>query len=88
MALGGDRGISKVEVSSDGGETWDEAQITQPGTKISWSLWTYPWTPDEKGDAEFVVRATDGEGKSQISEYRDQVPDGATGLHRVEARAS
>ncbi len=86
MTLGGDRGISKVEVSSDGGETWDEAQITQPGTKISWSLWTYAWTPDEEGDAEFVVRATDGEGKPQISEYRDQVPDGATGLHRVKAR--
>ena len=32
-----------------------------------------------------VVRATDGEGKLQISEYRDQVPDGATGLHRVRA---
>jgi hypothetical protein len=32
------------------------------------------------------VRATDGEGKLQISEYRDQVPDGATGLHRVKAK--
>jgi hypothetical protein len=32
-----------------------------------------------------VVRATDGDGKLQISEYRDQVPDGATGLHRVRA---
>jgi hypothetical protein len=32
-----------------------------------------------------VVRATDGEGKLQTSEYRDQVPDGATGLHRVRA---
>jgi hypothetical protein len=32
-----------------------------------------------------VVRATDGNGKLQISEYREQVPDGATGLHRVRA---
>jgi hypothetical protein len=29
--------------------------------------------------------ATDGDGKLQIGEYRDQVPDGATGLHRVRA---
>jgi DMSO/TMAO reductase YedYZ molybdopterin-dependent catalytic subunit len=85
MAVGGDRGISKVEISDDGGETWDEVQITQPGTKISWSLWSYSWTPEEPGDAELVVRATDGNGKLQISEYRDQVPDGATGLHRVKA---
>ncbi len=28
MAFGGDRGISKVEVSSDDGETWDDAEIT------------------------------------------------------------
>jgi DMSO/TMAO reductase YedYZ molybdopterin-dependent catalytic subunit len=86
MAFGGDRGISKVEISDDDGETWDDAEITKPGTKLSWSLWSYQWTPDEKGETGMVVRATDGEGKLQISEYRDQVPDGATGLHRVRAR--
>src|SRR5438132_869258 len=85
MAFGGDRGISKVEVSSDDGETWDAAEITKPGTKLSWSLWSYQWTPDEEGETGLVVRATDGEGKLQISEYRDQVPDGATGLDRVRA---
>jgi len=31
------------------------------------------------------VRAADGNGKLQISEYRDQVPDGATGLHSIRA---
>jgi DMSO/TMAO reductase YedYZ molybdopterin-dependent catalytic subunit len=85
MAFGGDRGISKVEISSDDGKTWDEAEITMPGTKISWSLWSYQWTPDEEGKTALLVRATDGDGKLQISEYRDQVPDGATGLHRVRA---
>lgn len=39
-----------------------------------------------KGEAKVLVRATDGEGQEQISEYRYQVPDGATGLHRVKAR--
>ncbi|MEY2491161.1 MAG: hypothetical protein QOH24_112 [Verrucomicrobiota bacterium] len=85
MAFGGDRGISKVEVSSDNGETWDDAEITKPGTKLSWSLWSYQWMPDEEGETMLVVRATDGNGKLQISEYRDQVPDGATGLHHVRA---
>src|SRR5215468_8725184 len=85
MAFGGDRGISKVEISTDDGETWEEADISQPGTKISWSLWRYAWTPKEVGKSQLVVRATDGDGKLQISEYRDPVPDGATGLHRVRA---
>jgi len=85
MAFGGDRGISKVEISSDDGETWDDAEITKPGTKLSWSLWSYHWIPDEEGETTLVVRATDNKGKLQISEYRDQVPDGATGLHHVRA---
>jgi len=85
MAFGGDRGISKVEISTDDGKTWEEVEISQPGTKISWSLWRYEWTPREVGESQLVVRATNGEGKLQISEYRDQVPDGATGLHRVRA---
>ena len=85
MAFGGDRGISKVEISTDDGEAWTEAEISNPGTRISWSLWRYEWTPKEIGESQLVVRATDGEGKLQISEYRDPVPDGATGLHRVRA---
>lgn len=87
MAFGGDKGISKVEVSFDEGETWTEAPITAPGTKISWSLWTLPWTPEEADEeATLLVRATDGDGKLQIAEDRGPVPMGATGLHRVKAR--
>jgi DMSO/TMAO reductase YedYZ molybdopterin-dependent catalytic subunit len=86
MAFGGDRGISQVEISTDDGASWRQVPITQPGTKISWSLWSYQWTPEQPGDFKLLVRATDGEGKPQIPEYRDQVPDGATGLHHVRAR--
>ncbi len=74
MAFGGDRGISKVEISTDDGQTWEAAEISQPGTKISWSLWRYEWTPKEVGESQLVVRATDGERKLQISEYRDPYP--------------
>jgi DMSO/TMAO reductase YedYZ molybdopterin-dependent catalytic subunit len=86
MAFSGDNGISKVEVSTDDAETWDEAEIHQPGTDISWSLWRYAWTPDEAGDSAILVRAFDNDGNEQIPEFRDQVPDGSTGLHRVRAQ--
>ena len=87
MAYGGDKGISKVEVSTDGGQTYAPADIHQPGTKISWSLWRYEWTPNQPADEVRVfVRAVNGEGERQIEEFRDQVPHGALGLHWVRGR--
>ena len=83
MAFGGDKGISKVEVSTDDARTWQQAEINQPGTDISWSLWRYEWTPKSAGETKALVRAYDKFGNQQVSEYRDQVPDGATGLHVV-----
>ncbi len=78
-ALGGDRGISRVEVSIDGGTTWADAQITYPGTRLSWAMWRYEWLPGLRGDAAMVVRATDGTGQPQITDQRGTVPMGATG---------
>ena len=87
MAFGGDKGISKVEVSTDGGQTYAAADIFRPGTKISWSQWRYEWTPTEAADEVRVfVRAVNGEGERQVEEFRDQVPHGALGLHWVRAR--
>ncbi len=87
MAFGGDKGISKVEVSTDGGQTYAPAEIHQPGTKISWSLWRYEWTPAQPAEEIRVfVRAINGEGERQIEEFRDQVPHGALGLHWVRGR--
>jgi DMSO/TMAO reductase YedYZ molybdopterin-dependent catalytic subunit len=85
MAFGGDRGISKVELSFDSGKSWQEAEITESGTKISWSFWKYTWTPQTAGDTEIIVRATDGQGQQQIAEERPTVPAGATGLQRITA---
>ena len=87
MAFGGDKGISKVEVSTDGGQTYAPADIHQPGTKISWSLWRYEWTPTQPADEMRVfVRAVNGQGERQIEQFRDQVPHGALGLHWVSGR--
>ena len=87
MAYGGDKGISKVEVSTDGGKTYADAEIYAPGTKISWSLWRYEWTPTQPVDEVGVfVRAVNGEGERQIEQFRDQVPHGALGLHWVRAK--
>jgi DMSO/TMAO reductase YedYZ molybdopterin-dependent catalytic subunit len=85
IAFGGDRGIQKVELSFDGEKSWQQASIVEPGTKISWSTWSYQWRPDAPGEYVIAVRATDGTGALQIAEDRATVPQGSTGLQRVRA---
>jgi Sulfite oxidase and related enzymes len=83
IAFGGDRGISRVELSFDDGSSWDDATITYPGTKLTWSLWNYNWSPDANGDYTVVVRATDGEGEVQELEEEREFTSGITGFHNI-----
>ncbi len=86
-AYAGDRGVEGVEVSTDGGGSWQKARLTYRGNRLSWSLWGYDWTPEEPGEYALVVRATDGDGELQTSEFRPaRSGKGATGLHSVTAR--
>jgi DMSO/TMAO reductase YedYZ molybdopterin-dependent catalytic subunit len=83
VAFGGDRGISRVEFSDDDGETWDDAKIIYPGTKLTWALWSYDWKPDGPDDHTLVVRATDGEGEAQEFEEDRGWFSGVTGFHKI-----
>jgi DMSO/TMAO reductase YedYZ molybdopterin-dependent catalytic subunit len=83
VAFGGDRGISRVGVSDDDGETWSDAKIDYPGTKLTWSLWSYDWRPDGPDDYTLVVRATDGEGEVQEFEEDRGWFSGVTGFHKI-----
>src|SRR6266487_3145121 len=83
MAYGADRGISRVEFSSDGGKSWRDAEIYYSGGNLAWSLWKTEWMPDAAGDYMLVVRATDGEGDVQEWE-EDRGPfSGIAGLHEI-----
>lgn len=83
IAFGGDRGISKVEVSIDGGETWKSAQIKDPLSKYTWVLWTGGFTPSGVENYKILVRATDKLGVTQTSEMNKPFPDGVTGYHSI-----
>ncbi len=79
FAYAGDRGISKVEVSFDGGKTWDPATLKPPISSLTWTLWAYEWRPPNKGEYAVLARATDGAGQVQTSIPADTFPNGATG---------
>lgn len=83
IAYSGAKGISKVEISVNGGD-WEEAQLRDPLSDLTWVLWRYDWTFAE-GSYEFAVRAYDANGKLQSLETRGTRPDGATGVHSQRA---
>ncbi|MFB6233255.1 MAG: molybdopterin-dependent oxidoreductase [Haloarculaceae archaeon] len=77
-AYAGTRGIERVEVSVDAGETWTDAELSAPlpGEDV-WRQWRHEFEPD--GSHDVVVRAVDGEGTLQTEEESSSFPSGATG---------
>jgi sulfane dehydrogenase subunit SoxC len=57
--------ITRVQVSTDGGATWDEAEVEGQPTPWVWSSWKYVWKPAGPGTHELVCRARDAEGNEQ-----------------------
>lgn len=84
VAFAGDRGISKVEVSLDGGNTWNAATLKAPHSPYSWVLWAYEWTPPSTGTVNIVARAYDGTGQVQDQTVTQPFPDGASGYQSVQ----
>ena len=88
-AYAGTRGVRRVEVSTDGGESWAEATLSDrlpAGTdapkadhaREAWRQWTH--TYDAPGEEHaVVVRAVDGTGTLQPRSEEDTYPSGATG---------
>ncbi len=76
IAYAGDRGISKVEVSADGGQSWHRANLRTPKSPYSWVLWTWSWTPNGPGQYTIQTRATDKTGTLQRSDVTDAFPNG------------
>ncbi|MGM0398641.1 MAG: molybdopterin-dependent oxidoreductase [Halobacteriota archaeon] len=61
----GDDAVETVEVSTDGGDTWNEAEFMRPDLgAYSWRLFRYIWEP-ESGDYTLYSRATDENGNVQ-----------------------
>ncbi|HEY8475684.1 MAG TPA: molybdopterin-dependent oxidoreductase, partial [Chloroflexota bacterium] len=83
IAYAGDRGIGAVEISADGGQTWQPAVVERPLGPATWTLWWSEWTPPGPGRYALTVRATDGAGAVQIAERSGSFPDGATGLDSI-----
>ncbi len=83
LAFARTRGIGLVEISTDGGRSWNQARLDQVISPYAWRFWSYQWAIQSSGRHTLSVRATDGTGKLQASTEQDPAPDGAQGLHEI-----
>ncbi len=61
--------VECVEVSGDGGRTWDAAEILDPHEHGVWRRWQWTWhVPTEPGKYALMSRAVDREGQTQPAE--------------------
>jgi hypothetical protein len=83
VAFAGDRGIKSVELSGDGGTSWQPAALLPPILPNVWTFWQTTWQPKTPGAYTVVVRAVDGTGQPQTGANADTFPVGATGYHQI-----
>ena len=56
--------IARVEVSTDGGETWADAEVEPGPGPYAWAGWSHAWEAGP-GEYELCCRATDASGDTQ-----------------------
>jgi DMSO/TMAO reductase YedYZ molybdopterin-dependent catalytic subunit len=77
------RGIEKVEVSTDNGESWNEARLASQLDPDTWRQYLYEWDA-KPGQYTLQVRATDGTGQTQPQKTAPPHPSGADGYHTMD----
>ncbi|MEN3333143.1 MAG: hypothetical protein V7641_2508 [Blastocatellia bacterium] len=69
----GDAEIARVEVTTDGGRTWQAAVLGSDRAPQAWRLWSYEWQPAAAGKVMIAARAYDTRGHVQPAERDPQI---------------
>jgi DMSO/TMAO reductase YedYZ molybdopterin-dependent catalytic subunit len=65
IAFGGDCGVARVEVSIDGGKSWQPAQLGTDDGKYGFRQWDARIVPATTGKFKVMVRCTNSNGEAQ-----------------------
>jgi hypothetical protein len=58
--------VTRVQISTDGGETWQDARLIDPARRYAWRRWEHDWkVPSQPGKVTLLSRATDAAGNVQ-----------------------
>lgn len=67
-AWAGENRVRRVEVSTDGGKSWQAARLASDPLPYGWVQWIYAWKIPAPGQYDLAVRATDNAGREQAAE--------------------
>src|SRR5438874_2084839 len=69
-AWAGETEVTGIAVSTDGGQTWAEAEFLDPVRRHAWRRWKFDWlTPREPGQYTLLARAKDAGGLIQPDKH-------------------
>lgn len=92
IAFADESGVSRVEISTDDGVTWQPVELIPGPSSLVWTEWRYEWVlppVTESTPFEIAVRAVDGNGVTQRRAANDAgllnstFPDGTSDIHRT-----
>jgi DMSO/TMAO reductase YedYZ molybdopterin-dependent catalytic subunit len=64
-AWAGEAAVAKVEISVDGGTTWQTARLLDKPQSLAWCRWEHIWQAPPAGKQTLMARATDQRGRVQ-----------------------
>ena len=69
-AWAGETAVTGIAVSTDGGQTWAEAEFLDPVQRYAWRRWKFDWlTPKEPGRYTLLARAKGADGSVQPDQH-------------------
>ena len=64
-AYGGESDVDRVDLSLDGGASWEPAEFIGPHEPFAWRQWQFLWTVRNPGSYTVMARAVDTQGRLQ-----------------------
>jgi DMSO/TMAO reductase YedYZ molybdopterin-dependent catalytic subunit len=75
-AWAGETEVAEVSVSTDGGQTWGEAEFLDPVLRYAWRRWKFDWvTPSKPCQCTLLSRAKDTAGNVQPDQHDENYGD-------------
>jgi DMSO/TMAO reductase YedYZ molybdopterin-dependent catalytic subunit len=69
-AWAGETEVTEIAVSTDGGQSWKEAEFLDPVQRHAWRRWKFDWlTPKQPGKYTLLARAKDANGRLQPEKH-------------------
>lgn len=69
VAWAGEEAVGRVEVSTDGGHSWNIAELLGSRSPYCWTPWEYLWEVAEPGEYSLLTRAVSASGRIQPSQH-------------------